>query len=180
MSRTIKWSLTLITVVLLSGVAFIINPSPVTPQNTSDTQHIKWKDHGFGLDIPSSWRVYMRDEILVMADINELNKDMIPAAIDAGNYRLQYSAYPEVAIFIHANTTVEDRVKELGDCQSDRTGRFVQVDCERPLPGRNRAENVRFYLFNIQQTVYEVAVGSIALRQNPDEVQALIHSITFD
>lgn len=198
MSHSFKWFSALI--ILLFGIGTYVSITnhslgPLPPpfgapeimQQNSEYQPFNWKDHGFSFDIPATWKFYSRDHVFVMADINEANADMIPNAIDEGVYRLQYSAYPEVAIFIYPELSLEERLETLNregsdrECVLNQKGDFTQVDCSDLLPGGDHGfAQTRFYLFMVGQTLYELAIGDSALSLNPDQVDHIVNSIKFN
>jgi len=177
--------------VVLFGIGAYVSisnhPIEIPQEAPTDYTTFTWKDHGFSFDIPATWKFYSRDHVFVMADINEANETMIPNAIDEGVYRLQYSAYPEVAIFIYPEWSLEERSETLSQGGSDREcvlsqkGDFTQMDCKELLPGGNHGfAQTRFYLFMVEKTLYELAIGDSALSLNPDQVDHIVNSIKFD
>ena len=180
MSRAFKWFSALIIILFGIGTYLSITNRTLGPLSVPfDYQTFNWEKHRMSFDTPQGWTVYARDDIFVMAHISEANKNMIPDAIAEGIYRLQYTAYPEVTFFGYPEKSMEDHLKNYRDCVVNQTGRFVQVDCERPLPGNRRTEATRFYLFNREKTLVELAIGAIALSQEPDQVEHIVNSITF-
>lgn len=155
-----------------------LSPLPA-PFEASETQSFSWDAHNMSLDYPASWKIYARDHLLVIADINDDNEYLIPNAIDGGMYQLQYSAYPEVAVFTYPELSLEERLEDLGDCIINRGDNRVQADCEQELPGNHGTEHVRYVLFENNGMLYELAISASALDVSLEEAESILDSINF-
>ncbi len=156
------------------------SPSPLpAPFKVAETQVFHWDAHNMSLDYPQPWKLYEREHLLVLADINDENEYMIPNAIDGGMYQLQYSAYPEVAVFTYPELSLEERLEDLGDCLITREDSRVQADCEYELPGDHGTEQVRYNLFKNNGMLYELAISANALDTASAEAESILDSINF-